>query len=458
MSLWRRASRGKCSSVDFEWNPVELDRQLARAFACWRAWRLRRREPDQESDTDDNPLGIFRAITGQTLFRRIGELPEFDPLREPLRRWVYRLAEQRIDHDVLTRLTRERQLIRHPADAPRQAGLSIDEMLKRSLADAPRRELWMRLLLDSSRPVSEVTVELWQRRSEIARRLGLSAPASIESPASNVHDLGVELAATLRDRIHELELKSPADYLEKALGQDIPGNWPGRLSPQRMLDYFRDGALLASLDLRAPPLPQALGPASFCRALGILGAAWLEALAPTDQPFVVAHDPYGLQRHAAGALFSLLPLNARFLTRHLEVATHAVPDVQRRLAQLWLLELAVTAFRVQLRRYALQGERAFREAFYELGHRDLELTLRPELAGALFSPGIEDEQHLAGLLLAAQRAEQLLEAHDEDWFRNPRAIEQLRAEAHQPPSVHVEPEVLAAASSVTTTRLQRLLR
>jgi hypothetical protein len=458
LSLWREASRGKCRGVDFEWNPVELDRQLARAFASWRAWRLRRRDPSQESDDEDNPLGIFRTVTGQSLFRGIGELPEHDPLRAPMRRWVYRLAEQRINHDVLTRLTQERRLIRHPSDAPRQAGLSSEEMLKRSLTDAPRRDLWMRLFLECSRPVSEVTVELWQRRSEIARRLGLSTPASIESPAANVHELAVELAATLRDRVRELELRSPADYLEKALGQDIAGNWPGRLSPQRMLDFFRDGALLSSLDLRAPPLPEALGAASFCRALGILGAAWLEALAPTDQPFVIAHDPYGLQRHAAGALFSLLPLNARFLTRHLEVGTYAVADVQRRLAQLWLLELAVTAFRVQLRPYALGREQGFREAFHELGHRDLDLTLPREVTGALFSPGIEDEQHLAGLLMAAQRAEQLLETHDEDWFRNPRAIEQLRAEAHQPPVAHVAPEELAAALSVTTKRLQRLLR
>lgn len=444
--------------MDFEWNPVELDRQLARAFASWRAWRLRRREPDQESEEEDNPLGIFRSITGQTLFRGLSELPEHDPLRVPMRRWVYRLAEQRINHDVLTRLTREQKLTRHPPDAPRQAGLSIEAMLKHSLTDAPRRDVWMRLFLQSSRPVSEVAVELWQRRGEIARRLGLSEPASIESPASNIHELGVELAATLRDRVRELELRSPADYIEKVLGQDIPGNWPGRLSPQRMLDYFRDGALLSSLELRAPPLPEALGAASFCRALGILGAAWLEALAPTDQPFVIAHDPYGLQRHAAGALFSLLPLNARFLTRHLEVATYAVADVQRRLAQVWLLEVSVTAFRVQLRRYALGGERAFREAFHELGHRDLDLTLPPELAGALFSLGVEDEQRLAGLLLGAQRAEHLLETHDEDWFRNPRAIEQLRAEAHQPPTAHVEPEALAAALTVTTRRLGHLLR
>jgi hypothetical protein len=189
-----------------------------------------------------------------------------------------------------------------------------------------------------------------------------------------------------------------------------------------------------------------------------VGGAWLEALAPTDQPFVVAHDPYGLKRHEAAGLFALLPLNPRFLTRQLEVAPHALADVQRRLAQIWLLELAAAAFRVQLRPYAQRGESAFREAFSDLGHRDLDLSLPKNAAGSLFSLGIEDEQRLSGLLLAGRRAEELIDVHDEDWFRNPRAIDQLRSEAHQPPETRVEPEALTTSLDVVVKRLERLLR
>src|SRR6185436_19995593 len=100
--------------------------------------------------------------------------------------------------------------------------------------------------------------------------------------------------------------------------------------------------------------------------LGVLGGAWFEALAPTDQPFVVAHDPYGCKRHEAAALFALLPLNAQFLMRHLEVPRPSLPDVQRQLAQLWLLDLAQAAFRLRLRPHALASERVFREASSEL--------------------------------------------------------------------------------------------
>ncbi len=458
MSLWLNASHGKCCEVNSDWNPVELDRQLARAFAHWRAWRMRQRQaPEQDSD-DEDALSLFRPITGQALFRTLGELPEHDPLRAPLRRWVYRLAEQRINQGVLTQLARERQLERRHPDAPGRVAVSVSEMLRRCISDPARGEVWMRLFLEDTPSISAVTVNLWQRRREIARRMRLEGPSQIESPATNVGEVAQQLAATTRDRVRELDLASPAAFVAVAVGRDIPGNWPARLSPHRLLDFFREGDLLRSLDLKAPPLPGSHGAASFARALGILGGAWLEALAPTDQPFVIAHDPYGLKRHEASALFALLPLNARFLVQKLEIAPHALADVQRRLAQVWLLDLALAAFRVQLRPHALAGEQAFREAYTELAHRDLDLSLPRHAAGVLFPLGIEDEQYLVGRLLGVRRELTLLEAHDEDWYRNPRAIEQLRAEAHRPPEVQVQPEDLLAALQMVTRRLEALLR
>jgi hypothetical protein len=165
-----------------------------------------------------------------------------------------------------------------------------------------------------------------------------------------------------------------------------------------------------------------------------------------------------LGRQRAAALFAGLPLNPGFLRRHLDVAKHAVGDVQRRLAQLWLVDLALAALRVQLRAPALAGERAFREAFAELAQRELSVSVPRAAAGALFRIGVEDEQRLVGRLLAVKRELELVEAHDEDWFRNPRAIEQLRAEAHRPPELHADAQATAAALSLVTRRLGALLR
>jgi hypothetical protein len=477
--------------MGFDWSPIELDRTLARAAGQWRRWTLQVRSDSASEDLDDDPLATYRPATGSALFRELRELPAHDPLREPLQRWVYRLAEQRINAELWLRLERERRQPRELPDAPVNARVSIAEMVRRSLSDPPRRDRWMQLFLDRAAPVSTLTVELWQRRSEIARRMGLDEPRQMESafapvappPAARpgeslpplvlpspgaapaalakppgLAELGLRVSKLTRDRMQELAPASPAELLGIGVGRDIPGDWPGRLTPQRMLDFFRDGDLLRSLELRPDPLPSALGAASFCRALGILGAAWLEALAPQDQPFVVAHDPYGLRRHEAAGLFALLPLNPRFLNRHLDVPRLATSDVQRRLAQLWLLDLAVAAVKLRLRSPALASERSFREEFRELTHQELGVSLPPTVAGALFRLEIEDEQSLVGRLLAVLRERELTEAHDEDWFRNPRAIEQLRAEAQRPPEVHAAPERVDAAVQEVGRRLDRLLR
>lgn len=439
-----------------EWSPIEVDRQIARAFAQWRAWRAR---SASSADPEDDPLAYFRPILGLSFFRQLGELPEADPLREPLRRWVYRLAEQRINHEALTDLALEWQRERPHPDTPGQRALSASQLRARALSDAPRRDLWLRLWFGSAEPISARVVTLWQRRSEVAQRMGLAAASDIESPApGQLPAIARVVAERTRDRIRELGLRSPAAFVELALGRDIAGDWPGRLTPGRLLDYFRDGELLRSLELAPKALPPALGAASTCRALGQLGAAWFEALAARDQPFVVAHDPYGLSRHAAAALLSLLPLNPQFLSRKLQVPAHALPDAQRRLAQIYLLELARAALAVQLRAAAYATERTFREAFRELSARDLDLTLPPHLAGVCPSLGVEDEQRFAGLLLASERARTLCESHDEDWFRNPRAIEQLRAEAALPPVTSVAPDALERAAERSLRDLERLLR
>ncbi len=453
-SLWPGVARGKGTLVEFEWSPIEVDRQLARAFAQWRAWRARL---EVSADAEDDPLAYFRPILGQSFFETLAELPESDPLREPLRRFVYRLAEQRIDQAVLTRLAEEWHLERpHPeTPGPAQSALGLRE---RTVSDPPRRAIWARLWVDAAPPISAIAIDLWQRRREIARRMGLDGPERIESPGPGIREAARRVANATRDRIRELRIGSLHAFIELALGRDVAGDWPGRLTPGHLLDFFRDGDLLRSLDLEPRRLPASLGSASTLRALGSLGAAWLEALAPRDQPFVVAHDPYGLKRHQAAASFALLPLNERFLTRHFGVPAHARPDAQRRLAQVALLELARAAFRVELRAHALQGERAFREAFGELAQHDLDLSLPPHAAGVIFPLAIEDEQRFVGILLAAHEHHRLVEAHDEDWFRNPRAIEQLRSEARMPPAVHVSAEELAAAEAFALGRLERLLR
>jgi hypothetical protein len=432
--------------VNFDGAPLELDRELSRAFEAWRAWRRRLALNPQ---LDDAPLERFRPHTSRRTFQQLGLLPEEDPLRQPLRRWVYRLGEERVNQQALTELARLRYVEQHPLSGPRAGDFSLSEMFERALSERGKRTPWLAAFVQHASACSAHVVTLSQRRGEFARRLGLESPLSIEASTEDAPAHATALSGRLRERVVEAELGSAQSWLDAALGEDVRATWPARLNGQRLLDFFRDSELFRGLDLQPRPLPSAVGAASFMLGFGRLGGAWFEAQAPTDQPFCIARDPFRLDEHAASYLFALLPLNPAFLARKLDVGRDALVDVRRRLAQIWALELAGLALRVRLRTPSFDGEVRLRETFEELSELDLGLRLPQNLAGVFFRLRSEDEQRFLGLLLAAERAQRLTEAHDEDWFRNPRAIEQLRAEAKLPPRTWVAREAVDGAAALT---------
>lgn len=432
--------------MNYDGSPFELDRELARAHEAWRAWRRRLEANPQLEDT---PLERFRSHTSRRTFLDLGRLPEDEPLREPLRRWVYRLGEERVNQAALTEVARSRYIEQHTLLTPRSGDFSLSEMLERALTERGKRAPWLGAFIQHAGTASGQMVTLWQRRGEFARRLGFESPHAIEASVDDAAGVAQGLAARLRERVAAAEIGSPQSWLDAALGEDVRATWPARLNGPRLLDYFRDGALFRGLDLQPRRLPSAVGAASFLLGFGKLGSAWFEAQVPTDQPFCIARDPYRLDEHVASYLFALLPQNPSFLARKLDVGRDGLVDARRRLAQIWALELAASALRVRLRAAAFDSESRLRETYEELAELDLGLRLPRQLAGVLFRLRSEDEQRLLGLLLAAQRAVQLTEAHDEDWFRNPRAIEQLRAEAQLPPKTRVTREAVDAAVATT---------
>jgi hypothetical protein len=188
-----------------------------------------------------------------------------------------------------------------------------------------------------------------------------------------------------------------------------------------------------------------------------LGAAWTEALAPASQPLSLARDPFGLSRATHGALLASLLVSPAFLRRQLGLGKPRVATHLRALARSSLLFVRQLALRVLLDEPALQGTRALHEAFAEQSARTFGFELPPDAAGLLFRPRVGDAQRLAGALLAATRAEQLAAEHDEDWFRNPRAIEQLRAEARLAPATTCTAEALAAGARSLIATLSQYL-
>ena len=153
----------------------------------------------------------------------------------------------------------------------------------------------------------------------------------------------------------------------------------------------------------------------------------------------------------------ILSENPAFARRRLGLGSGRLTDHQRLLARLWLLETRALALRLVLRKALLAGERGLFEAYPELTARVLGVSLRSETALALFRLHADDAQHLSGIWLAGAEAERLLQVHDEDWFRNPRAVEELRANAEALPALDTNEAELTASSAHMLNALRAAL-
>jgi hypothetical protein len=249
-----------------------------------------------------------------------------------------------------------------------------------------------------------------------------------------------------------------ANLVDAALGERAREGWPRALTPWAILDWFRGSDLFRDVDLDPGELPRALAPASYLRALARVGTAWVDATAPSDQPFVVAHDPYGLRRRTIGALFGTLPWSAPFARRALGLGTARLAEHRRALGVTVLVASRAAALRVLLRSSALSGRRALRERFEERTAQAFRVPLKPDLAGAVFRLHADDLQRFAGVLLAGAEHRHLVERHEEDWYRNPRAVEQLRDEARLSPERTTTEAALGTGADALYDELYAALR
>ncbi|HVW25367.1 MAG TPA: hypothetical protein VHC69_08350 [Polyangiaceae bacterium] len=436
-------------------DPLRLDREIARAAAAVRRWRRRLRSG---GGLDDDPFVGARVVASRRAFGAVRELPDYDPLRAPLTAWIYRLTEQRVNAAALVGIAVAERHTEHVVNEPERAKLSLASMLERALSEPPRRAAWLTSFARSAAPLGEAVSILWERRQEIASRMGLAGPDLIESPGDSI----VSQASKWLDRTADL-LEGPsrmtlADLVDGALGERAREGWPRALSPWTILDWFRGSDLFRDVDIDPGELPRPFAPASYLRALGRVGAAWVDATAPSSQPFVIANDPYGLRRRTFGALFAALPWSAPFARRALGLSGARIAEHRRALGVTVLIASRAAALRVLLRAPALAGRRALREAFEENAARAFRVALSPALAGAVFRLHADDPQRFAGTLLAGGAHRQLVERHEEDWYRNPRAIEQLRDEARLSPERTAAEAALAAGADALFDEIYSALR
>lgn len=428
-------------------DPLKLDRALFRTATEWRRWR---RGLDSADLTSLPAFELNRWAIGLSCFQRVLELHPADPLRGPLGRWVYRLTEQRVNQRAL--LIREHRLRREIVQIPSERSEMPLSQLKQALllpaggraerlAKRPGR---LGALARHGGNYRTASLLVWERRQEFAQRMGLSSPDSIELPCEAPELLASRWLTESQDAWLSTSTPDLNHAIELGVDARDDHGWPARLSPASLQRLLSEGDLFRSLDLDPGELPQALGGSSFLRAMARVGAAWHDAASPKDQPFVIAHDPYGLRRREVGARFAMLALNPAFATHKLRLSGPRLEHHLRATQRTLLLESRIAALRVLLRKPALTGATAFNQAFEEYSALVFGEPLDARLSATLFSLHVDDVQRFCGLFLAAASSAALREAHDFDWFRNPRGIDQVRADAAIPPRHTLDAEQGAA--------------
>jgi hypothetical protein len=195
-----------------------------------------------------------------------------------------------------------------------------------------------------------------------------------------------------------------------------------------------------------PPRPS--GASSFLLAARLYGEELHRSESLRFAPFPTAHDPYFVDAHRTGELFALALSSDAFLVRELGASRNAVPDLRRDLVACRLFEARTRATALLV---ACEGlDDRVRETDAAIGG--------PFALVDYFAPRPHDDEPARWLatLDAVPHAEAFVSAHDEDWYRNPRAARALESRFSLPalattsriPGEIPAPETLA--TSLTT--------
>ncbi len=418
-----------------ELDPMSFDRALSSAARNGVAF-LRSLQTGAPGAADELARALEHVANSEAL-HWVRELPAEDATRVPALRWLHCLIDLRVNARAVSEVARVYRRVRHSLEAPAKALLSVHEMVTRALSEPGRREEWLRAVQDNGRQVQDASHLLWERRVEVSKRMGFESPQDI-APAPGLA-LASHLAATTEILEHS-GAEDLASFLEVALATGASEGWPVHLSPRSLTAFFASAPWFDGLRLRFGGLPQRIAPASFLRGLGQLGGLFFEACASDALPFSLSRDPYGLGNQTSGALFVWMGISTSFLRRNLSQGPDRAREHRRALARAVLLESRAAALRCRLSRLTQEGRDSFSRGFEEHCHSMLGFALPPRFGLVLMRPRVDADQRYLGLLLAASAYQRLRDQHDEDFYRNPRAVEQLRGEARLAAPCAVSPE------------------
>jgi hypothetical protein len=432
----------------FARDPFELDRKLSTAARAWRRFRRELRT----SDARDHVFETASAFADRALLEELED--DVSPLSVPMRRWVYRLLEQRRHHEAIVAVAAAYRRETEPVLAPLQAELAPRELLLNALGDPARRGAFLEALARHSRKLRDRRHELGERRFELREQLAPRLQTLVLEPNPKLPAFARDFIARTDGALQAVGARDLSSALETSLAAGARASYPSHLSLRSLVELLDASRWFDSIPLDLDELPARLAPASFARGLGSVGAAFRRGAEGTSSsPFVLAADPFALPEHLFGALFARLPLSQDFARRRLEVARAAFPDYQRAWGAAALLDARTAAARLLTLPSSFQGSTSFVESFQEELGRALGFELDPRLAGVIFAPRLDEPQRFAALLESARLERELVDRHDEDWFRNPRARDELREQARSPSTL----ELTDAALEAGVNELERSL-
>jgi hypothetical protein len=430
-----------------ELEPLSFDRTLREASEMIE----RRTAKGEPVRAELLPAELFHEET----LAWLRELKAKDPLAEALEPWLLRIREQAELGPRRAELGHAHRLTLHPLSEPEQSLLPLAEMLSRALARPRERAAYLRSFFASSANVAELVTRLWEERQLFAERNQTELDSfEVASPA--LVPAAREFLRETQPAYETLAIRDAESFITAGLAESSHEGWPARLTPRTVTELV-DRAWFEGLRARAFTLPAARGAGSFLLALAGLGRALANAVSALHSPFAIARDVFDLQQNELGALLAALPVSTAFASRTLGLGASRTRDHLRGLARAHLVDARVAAFRVLLRELLVGGSGALRRELAELSHTALGFELPREAAGVFVRVRPRDSQRFAGTLLAESRHALLVERHEEDWFRDPRAIRQLRAELSERKFARVTAEELEAGRRALRARLEPLL-
>lgn len=410
-------------------DPFSLSRQLAASAQAY--FSFRRGLPQQRAVID--PF-LGREFPGRTHFRFVQDLPEGDPLRSSLLKWTHFLVDARVqipwesqDADLLHRTP-------HGIREPREGTYSLSEMSLAAVdggVGAPAK--WWRTRARFETALSDHRREVFRRREEVAERLGVSDFSEVFNPleaAADVESLATRVLEETRDAAESLIEAGWTGFVEGGLARSASEGWPARLAPDTLRGLIGDTRLFRGANVNPGPLPQRMNPMSFVRAAARVGRATQRALVSDEVPWVMAHDPHDLPGWRFGELLGIWTTSGPFLKKKLGLSPPLVREARRLLLPARLCHLRLLAARALCRQAA--RDRQLGEKWPRITYQLCREELPPSAALARFDVPLESPAQLVAHLGALAWEQELMEAHDEDWYQNPRAQDEMREIARRP--------------------------